>query len=102
MLEQEAELFERLTVAPEHKAAGGVAIEPMRESGVARQAEAEGSEIILKIFAALRPAMNRDSGGLVDHQHHRVAIKKSREELLLPSVWGQPARASATTTSRAI
>src|SRR5207302_11138471 len=41
LLEQEAELFERLVVPPEHEAARGVAIEPVHKCWVARQAKAE-------------------------------------------------------------
>src|SRR5579883_59682 len=48
LFEQKAKLFERLVMASEHQAAGGVAVESVREGGDARQAEAQGMEIILE------------------------------------------------------
>jgi len=41
----------------------------------ARQAEAQLTETILQIVAALRPAMHRQPGGLVDDEHQPVAVK---------------------------
>ena len=61
----------------EHQAACGVAVEPMRKGGIARQAEAEGVKIILKARAALRPGMDGDSGGLIKNEHEPVAIEES-------------------------
>ena len=81
LLEQEAELFERLVVAPEHQAARRVAIEPVHEGGVARQTKAQRRKIIFDIFAAFRAAMDRDPGRLVDDQHQPVAIEKPRDQL---------------------
>jgi hypothetical protein len=80
LLEQETELFERLVVAPEHQAARRVAIEPVHEGGVARQTEAQRRKIIFETFTALRAAMNRDPGRLVDDEHQPVAIEKPREQ----------------------
>ena len=79
----------------EHQAARRVAIEPMRQGGVARQAKAQRREIILDIFAAFRAAMDRDPGRLVDDQHQPVAIKKARGQLFCRH--GQP---RAVTTLR--
>ena len=47
LLEQKAKLFERLVVAPEHQASGGIAIKPVGQGRVARKAEAQGMKIIL-------------------------------------------------------
>ena len=77
-------------VAPKHQASGCIAIEPVRQGGVARQAEAQGMEIILKIFTPFGAAMNRDSGWLVDDEHHPVAIKQPREQFFFSHV-GPPA-----------
>jgi hypothetical protein len=55
----------------------------MRQGRVARQAEAQGMEILLKVFAALWATMDRDSGGLVDDKHHPVAIEKPGEQFFV-------------------
>ena len=81
LLEQPAELGERLAVAAEHQAAGGVAVEPVRERGRARQAEAQRVEMILQALAALRPPVHREPGRLVDHQHQPVAVEQARHHL---------------------
>jgi hypothetical protein len=60
LLEQKPELLDRLVVPPEHEAAGGVAVEPGDERGIAWQAKAQRMEIIFEIFAALRAAMDRN------------------------------------------
>ena len=60
-LEQPAELGQRLAVAAEHEAAGGVAVEPVRERRRARQAEAQRVEMILQALAALRAPCARRS-----------------------------------------
>ena len=78
LLEQQAELFQRLVMAPEHQAARGVAVEAMGERGLARQAEAQGVEIVFEIGAALGAAMHRDPRGLVEDQHQAVAIEQPR------------------------
>ena len=83
MLEQQTEVRERLAVTAEHEAARGLAIEPVRELGPARQAEAQGIEPVFQARPALRPAMHRQSGRLVDHQHQPVAMKHAREDFLL-------------------
>ena len=44
VLEQQAEVRERLAVAAEHETAGGLAVEPVREFRAARQAVAQGVE----------------------------------------------------------
>ncbi len=81
LLEQLAEQRERLAVAAEHQAAGGVAVEPVRQRRRARQAEAQRVEIVLQARPALRPAMHREAGRLVDHQHQPVAIEQARQHL---------------------
>ena len=63
-LEQLAELGQRLAVAAEHQAAGGVAVEPVRERGRARQPEAQRAEMVLQALAALRPAWTAKPAGL--------------------------------------
>ena len=60
----------------EHQTARGVAVEPMRKRGLARQAEAQGVEIILEARAAFRPGMNGDAGGLIENEHEPVAIEE--------------------------
>ena len=65
-------------MSSENKAAGGVAVEPMGEGGLARQAEAERVEIVLEARAALWPPVNRDARGLVEDQHQTVAVEKPR------------------------
>src|SRR5262245_52281620 len=77
-------------MAAEHEAAGRVAVEPMRQSGAARQAEAQRIEIVLEAASALRAAMHVNTGRLVDHQHQSVAVKQPRlhlfrRHLALPS-----------------
>ena len=62
----------------EHQAARGVAVEAVRERGLARQAEAQGVEIVLEARAAFRPGVNGDAGGLVEHEHHPVAVEQPR------------------------
>src|SRR4051812_7207595 len=83
MLEQEAEMRERLAVAAEHQAARGFAIEPVREFRPSRQAIAQRVEPVFQARSALRPAMHREAGWLVDHQHQTVAMEHAREDLLL-------------------
>ena len=77
---------ERLAVAAEHQAAGRLAIEPVREFRPARQAVAQRVEPVFQARPALRPAMHRETGGLVDHQHQPVAMKHAREDFLLARV----------------
>ena len=62
----------------EHQTARGVAVEPMRKRGPARQAEAQGVKIILEARAAFRPGMNGDAGGLIENEHQPVAIEEPR------------------------
>src|SRR5689334_22585186 len=65
-------------MAPEHQAARGVAVESMREGGLARQAEAERVEIVLEARPAFRPRMNGDACGLVENEHHPVSVDEPR------------------------
>jgi fused signal recognition particle receptor len=53
----------------------------VRQGGRARQAEAQGAEMILKALAALGPAMHGETRRLVEDQHQAVAIKKPRHHL---------------------
>src|SRR5579862_7459790 len=62
----------------ENEAARSLAIEAMNEGGLSRQTEAQRLEIVFEARAALRAAMNGDSGGLVDDQHQPVPIEKAR------------------------
>jgi len=48
-------------MAPEHQAAGRVAVEAVGEGGLARQAETQSVEIVLEIGAALGAAMDGDA-----------------------------------------
>src|SRR5262249_59218909 len=73
-LEQAAERGQRLAMAAEYQAAGGVAIETMGERGRARQAEAQRAEIVFETLAALRPFVNGQARRFVDHQDQAVAI----------------------------
>ena len=61
---------------PEHQAACGVAVEPVRKRGPARQAEAQGVKIILEARAAFRPGMDGDASGLIEDEHEPVAIEE--------------------------
>src|SRR4051812_26438464 len=86
MLEQQAEAGERLAMTPQHEAARGLAIEPMRQFRTARQAIAQMLEPVLKARTTFRPAMHREPGRLVDHQHQPVAVQDAREDFLLGRV----------------
>ena len=68
-------------MAPEHQAAGGVLVQPMRQRRGARQAEAQVDEGLLEILAALGAAMHGKARRLVHHQHQAVAIEQSRKNL---------------------
>src|SRR6266511_2399182 len=74
VLEQPPERRQRLAMAAEHKTAGSVAIEPMRQRRRARQPETQRVEIVFQTLAAFRPPVNRQTRRLVDHQHQAVAI----------------------------
>ena len=63
-------------MASEHQTAGGVAIEPMRKRGPARQAEAQRVEIILEARAAFRSGMDGDARGLIENEDEPVAIEE--------------------------
>jgi len=53
-------------VPAKHQAAGGFAIEAMRQGGLARQAEAQRIEIVLQTYAALGSLVDGDSGWLIE------------------------------------
>ena len=80
-LEQPAELGQRLAVAAEHETARGVAIEPMRECGGARQPEPQRAEIIFQALAALGALVHGEARRLVEHQHQAVAIEQASDDL---------------------
>ena len=81
VFEQFAELSERLAVAAEHQATGGIAVEPVRQRRRPRQPEAQGIEMVFEALAAVRAAMHREPCRLVDHQHQPVAIQEPRHHL---------------------
>ncbi len=58
VLEQQAEMRQRLAMAAEYQAAGGILVEPVRQRWRPRQAVAQRVEIVLERTAALRPAMH--------------------------------------------
>ena len=66
----------------EHEAAGGVLVEPVGQHRRPRQAEAQRVERVFQIGAALRPAMHRQAGGLVDDQHQPVAVEHAGQDLV--------------------
>jgi hypothetical protein len=68
---------EGLAVAAEDEAAAGVAVEAVGEAGAAGEAEAERVEVVLQVRAALRAGVDGQAGGLVDHEHHRVAVEQA-------------------------
>src|ERR1043166_3682808 len=55
----------------------------MRQRRPARQAVAKRVEPVFQARTALRPAMHRQAGRLVDHQHQPVAMQHAREDFLL-------------------
>src|SRR5882757_8153810 len=58
----------------------------MRELRPARQAVAQGVEPVLQARPPFWPAMHRETGRLVDHQHQPVAVEHAREDLRLGRV----------------
>src|SRR5579863_4095326 len=76
LLEQKPQCLQRLVVTAENEAARGLAVEPMRERRLSRQAEPQGVKIVLEARAALRAPMNRDARRLVEDQHQPVAIEE--------------------------
>src|SRR5262245_9420148 len=80
-LEQVPELGQGLAMAAKHEAAGGVAVEPMRQRGCARQPEAQRAEIVLEAFAPLRPLVYGEARRLVDDQHQGVAVEHASDYL---------------------
>lgn len=81
MLEQLAELIQRLAMAPQHQASRRIAIQPVGERGIARQAKAQAVKIHFQVFAAFWAAMHRNSGRLVDDKHQAIPVKKARCEV---------------------
>jgi hypothetical protein len=75
VLEQKPQMSKRLAVPPQHQASRGVLVEAVGERGRARQAVAQGVEMVLEAGAALRAAMHRHPCGLVDDQHQAVAVE---------------------------
>src|SRR3984957_11471194 len=78
LLEQAPQCFQGLVMPSEHEAAGGARVEPMRKRRPSRQAEAQGVKVVLEARAAFRPGVNGDAGGLIENEHHPVAIEEPR------------------------
>jgi hypothetical protein len=68
-------------MAAEHEAAGGVAVEPMRQRGRARQPETQRAEMVLEALAALRSLVHGETRRLVDDQHQGVAVEHASHYL---------------------
>ena len=68
-------MSEGLAVPSEDEASRGVLVEAVGERRRPRQAIAQVVEPVFEAGAALRPAMHRQAGGLVEHQHQAVAVK---------------------------
>lgn len=77
--EQGVQPGERLGVAAERQAAGGVAVEAVGGLRPAWQAEAQGVEVLRQRLAAFRPRMHRQSRRLVDDEHEGIAVEEPRE-----------------------
>jgi fused signal recognition particle receptor len=75
-------MSKRLAMAPEHEASGGIFVEAVRQGGRAWQAEPQGVEIVLKADAALRPAMHRKAGGLVDDEHEAIPVEQAGQHVV--------------------
>jgi hypothetical protein len=56
------------------------ATKTIRPRGRARQAVAQGVEMVLEAAAALRAAMHRHPCGLVDDQHQAVAVEHAGQQ----------------------
>ena len=61
-------------MAAKHQAAGGVAVEPVRQRRRPRQSETQRVEMIFQAFAALGAAMHGKARRFVDHQHQPIAV----------------------------
>jgi hypothetical protein len=68
-------------MAAENKASRCVAVEPVRQSGAPRQAEAQRVEIGFQIFAAFRASVDGNAGRLVDDEHQSVAVEQPGDKL---------------------
>ncbi len=75
-------MSEGLAVPSEDEAPRGVLVEAVGERGRARQAVAQVVEPVFEARAALRPAMHRQAGGFVEHQHQAVAVEHAAKHLL--------------------
>ncbi len=96
VLEQLAELRQRLAVAAEHQAAGRVAVEPMRQRRRPRQPEAQRVEMVLQAHPAFRAVMNGKTRRLVDHQHQPIAVEQPRHHLFRGHVFRDHAETAIT------
>src|SRR6185437_16049632 len=81
LLEELAEQCQRLAMASENQASGGVAIEAMRQGRRARQSKPQGVEIVFEGIAPFRAAMHGQSRRLVDDEHKSVAVEQAGERL---------------------
>src|SRR5437588_1801619 len=88
-------------MAAEHQAARRVAVEPVRQSGAPGQAEAQRIEIGLQIFAAFRPSMDGNAGGLVDDEHQPVAVEQPGNELFRGHATAYPGEGLAASSRHA-
>src|SRR5579885_184121 len=70
-------------MASEHKAPRSLAVESVREGRVARQPEAKDMKMVFEAFTPFWPAMDGNASGLVNDQHHRVAVKEAGGQFVL-------------------
>src|SRR5437660_10647864 len=85
----------------EHQAARRVAVEPVRQSGAAGQAEAQRIELRLQIFAAFRASMDGNAGGFVDDEHQPVAVEQPGNELFRGTASAYPGERRAASSRHA-
>jgi hypothetical protein len=81
LLEELHQPLQSLAMAAENKASRCVAVEPVRQSGAPRQAEAQRVEIGFQIFAAFRASVDGNAGRLVDDEHQSVAVEQPGDKL---------------------
>src|SRR4051812_36695737 len=88
-------------MAAEHEASRRIAVQPMRQSGAPRQAEAQRIKIGLQIVAALRTAVDGNAGGLVDDEHQPVSMEQPGNELFTGHETGYPGEGLASSSRHA-
>ncbi len=87
-------------MSAEHETARGVAVQPVRQDRRPRQAEAQAVEKVLQrrptfVAAVARAAMHRNAGRLVDDQHQSIAVKHTREDVHLFTLFPVHSRLSS-------